>query len=206
MISLYNAFRRASHGSTTVYNQQKQHLCNIDITTDPVDKLQEDIIAQLKAWMIDGEQIIFMTDANQDVTNPSVGGLVGALYKIGLREAITRRHKGHSPYNTYHRGSLPIDGIFTSPTIHIRQGGYNKFQSYSDHRLLWIDIDTERVFGDFMYRSLRPEMRRLRLGDPVSRKKFNNIDCHCENQNIVKRSIAIENKVCGEPNMKQKKY
>ena len=132
-----------------------------------MDKLVEDIIASITAWMNNGEQIILMGDVNEDVIKPPQKGLVKALYALGLRETIINRHGTAAP-NTYNKGSRPIYGIFTSPTVRIRQGGYDTFNDFTDHRLTWIDVEVNAIFGEFMYRSKRPDARRLRYNDPIS--------------------------------------
>ena len=126
IISLYNALRRPTYGATTVYNQQKQYYCSKDITECSMEKLKQDIVANICAWMHQGKQIILMMDANNNITNPTKNGLVKSLYDIGLKDAIISHHLGVPP-NTYNRGHHPIDGIFVSPTIRIRQGGYDRF-------------------------------------------------------------------------------
>ena len=195
IISLYNALRRPTHGATTVYNQQKQYYRKNDIVDCPMVKLKDDIITNLSAWMNQGEQIVLMMDTNENIINPTRTGLVKALYDIGLKDAIISHHGG-TPPNTYNRGHHPIDGIFVSPTINIRQGGYDRFQEFSDHCLLWIDMETEVVFGEFMYKSKRPNVRRLRYNDPKARKKFyKKLNEHFVANNLYQRSIVLDNSI-----------
>ena len=205
VISLYNALKRSAPGSTTAYMQQLQYLRKNDIVTDPMEKLVEDIIANITAWMSNGEKIILMGDMNEDTINPPKKGLVTALYAVGLKEIIIDRHGTMAP-NTYNKGSRPIDGIFVSPTVRIRQGGYDTFNEFTDHRLLWIDVEVNAIFGEYMYRSKRPDARRLRYDDPIARQKFKKkLDEHFRCNNIWKRAKKLNESIGLEMTEVQKK-
>ena len=158
------------------------------------------------AWINNGEQIILMMDSNENIFRPRGSGLVSAIQELGLREVILERHDDLTPPNTYNRGNHPINGIFASPTIKIRQGGYDAFYEYSDHRLIWIDIETERVFGEFMYKSKRPNVRRLRYDDRKGRKKFfKKLKQHFTQNNIYERVTLLDNSIQNEMSNQQKR-
>ncbi len=108
-------------------------------------------------------------DCKEDVTKEK---WISWRRKRGLRNGITPA-SSTSP-STYHIGSYPIDGIFVSPTITVRQSGYHPFGTFpSDHRSLWIDISYDNAFGYQMTKITIPSARRLKTGDPRIVKKFN---------------------------------
>jgi hypothetical protein len=79
------------------------------------------------------------------------GKLAQTFTQINLQEAILQRHGKNAP-STYRRNSknVPIDGIWTSPGITIKAGGYLAFDEVitgTDHRTLWIDISFKTAFG-----------------------------------------------------------
>ena len=78
-----------------------------------------------------------MGDFNDNIKSPKKNGLITALEAIGLREVIVERHSRNRAPRTYARGSRVIDGIYASPTINIRRGGYSQLHhAITDHRLL----------------------------------------------------------------------
>ena len=88
-------------------------------------------------WQAEGEQIILSGDWNEDIQTPL---LTEWMRTLGLKEAVTSLRDGRAPA-TYHRGTLPIDGIFMSEDIVPSRAGYLGFGEVTgDHRGIWIDI------------------------------------------------------------------
>ena len=89
-------------------------------------------------------------DANEDVSS-LVGSPSRAFQRVGLHEAILDRHSHLPTAATYHRNlqGYPIDGIYASPGVTIKAGGYYDFDDHitSTHRGLWIDFDLDSVLG-----------------------------------------------------------
>jgi hypothetical protein len=95
-----------------------------------------------------GSHIILMLDGNQDMRQ---GYLASSLHSVHLREVILECH-GHRAPSTYKRNTrnVPIDGIWATPGIQIKAGGYFDFDEVfhgTDHRTLWIDINYRSAFG-----------------------------------------------------------
>ena len=70
-----------------------------------------------------------------------------------MKEAITTKYKStQGLVPTFQLGSVPIDGIFVSEVLDIIMGGYFPFGvSPLDHRVLWIKIKINSVFGHNFY-------------------------------------------------------
>ena len=160
-------------GALSTFTQQKQALRANDIEKCPIHQLKEDLCSQVDDWLQNGDQVIVMGDFNDNVKEPASNGLISMLSNLGLREVILERHSKKRAPRTYAHSTKIIDGIFASPTIVIRKGGYSELtHGASDHRLLWIDLDTDKIFGNIMHKSICPNARRLRYNDPIATKKF----------------------------------
>ena len=73
----------------------------------------EDLLKAIRLFKEAGNQVVLMMDANEDVTCPE---MVNALRYVGLVEAITTKHKDSGFVPTYQRGSVPVDGLWISPS------------------------------------------------------------------------------------------
>jgi hypothetical protein len=148
------------------YLQQQRHFLRNDNTKDPLEILQADICQALDSWVQNGEHVVLMLDANQDIQS---GSLSKAFIERGLQEAIISRHDElNPPVPTYNRGSNPIDGIFTTLDITQARSGYLAFGEglESDHRVAWLDIPYEVAFGHNPPHLHKLEPSRLSLQDP----------------------------------------
>ena len=171
VVCAYRPCKPHTAGPSTVYSQHQRVLDEHDDERCPRQAFLDDIILQLDQWRRDGDQIIVMIDCNDDIRKTNIKE---AFESVGLKDSITQGREDNAP-GTYHRGSYPIDGIFTSTTIDMIQGGYLPFGDMpSDHRTLWIDISYENAFGYKMPSIINPVARRLKSNIPTIRKKFNN--------------------------------
>ena len=91
------------------------------------------------------------------------------VQRWGLIDAHYYRHPNQATVATCtkNQSSVPIDGMWTSPSIDILAAGYSGFGEYSignaDHRLLWIDVSTTSCFGIDPPRPSYRQPRRLTL-------------------------------------------
>jgi hypothetical protein len=169
VICAYRPCKPSTAGPNTVYSQHQRLLDTIGINTCPRQCILDDLGTFIDENRKAGDQIILGMDCNDDVTSDTWQSW---LRKRGLRNGIIRPQDS-SP-STYHKGSYPIDGIFVSPTIIVKQSGYHPFGTFpSDHRSLWVDVSYSNAFGYQMNRIVIPRARRLKTGDPRIVKKFN---------------------------------
>ena len=142
-----------------------------------------------------------MLDSNEDIANKKNKGItqaIRAIQELGLRELIIERHQDErKPPGTHLRGIHPIDGIFGTPTVKIKQGGYRTFDPcLSDHRLIWIDISTEDIMGNYLHKVVRPKARKLKSDDPIAVKKFmESLEKHVTSRGLINRAITLEKEV-----------
>ena len=71
--------------------------------------------------------------------------------------------------------SYPIDGIFVSPElIDIVRGGWLELgEGFSDHRILYFDIDMHQLLGKHKNSTAVRSIRRLQCNDPRTVKTYN---------------------------------
>ena len=74
-----------------------------------------DLAAEYRTWNKSGDQLVIMGSFNEDVTSPVITCMFSSLV---VYDVIIVRHP-YSPLQlTWNRGSVPIDRIFISRSIH----------------------------------------------------------------------------------------
>ena len=156
---------RNSHWSA--YDQQVRGLTQDGLVgACPREQFWIDLESEIIKWQKLGDQLIFAGDWNQDVR------AVTLFPEYDLHDVLLRRHGQDAPA-THNRGSVPIDGIFCSPTLDIRRGGFLGFDDIcGDHRGLWIDLPLHTIVGFRMPKVIIPKARRLRTEDPRVADKY----------------------------------
>jgi hypothetical protein len=95
-------------------------------------------------------------------------------------------------------GSVPIDGIFGTFGIQAMLSGYSSFSqgSYSDHRLLWVDLDLNAILATTTTPLWKPQVRRLQCTNPATVKKFNTIRAkHAKKNNLMYQIERVQEKI-----------
>lgn len=193
IISLYRAVK--STGDSSAYRQQQRELESIDDDTCPREAILRDLLFLIDTWQNTGIQIIIMGDFNEDVTSNKIRA---RLERKGLKEVFLNQHG--QPPNTYNRGTRPIDGIFTTNNLTPLRCGYtaSNWGLHTDHRLLWMDVDVESLFGT-LHPPWIPRARRLKLVDPRIVKKFLQIRIDLmEKDDIIARTKGLLNNIMNE--------
>jgi hypothetical protein len=161
-----------SEGPLSTYQQHRSVLLNSGIDTCPRKKLLEDLGTQAQKWLAEGHQLIIAGDFNEDVRGSVISNF---FHQLGMKEIIQKQHGNLAP-NTYVDGSVPIDGIFATGGIEATLSGYTSYTwgLYSDHRLLWVDLDMSTVLGTKSAPLWKPLAHRLKCEDPRLVSKFVN--------------------------------
>ena len=164
-IRIISAYRPChSLGPETVYAQHSRFFHNQPpYSKDRRQRILDDLSTQITEWQTQGDLIILCMDANDDIREPPISRFIETLQ---LHEAILSHHPRPPSTCDKNRQRQPIDGIWTSPSIHISQSGYLPFGQGcpSDHRMIWADIPIELILGT-PSRIKRPTPRRLKASD-----------------------------------------
>jgi hypothetical protein len=158
----------ANKGPTTVWSQHKAWLTEKDDDREPRQAFIEDLCTEVEKWIAAGDQIVLGLDANESLT--LTDKVTTAFRRVGLINAITARHGRNTP-RTHQSGSETIDGLFVTEDLLGQRCGYLPFGDF-DHRGMWIELPYQVALGHTLPQVVRPAMRKLKLKDPRTVKKY----------------------------------
>ena len=73
------------------------------------------------------------------------------LEEVDMKEMITNKHGEDGALATHIDGQVPINGIGGTCIVRYQREGYcirsQSKRQWTDHRCLWIHVETETVFG-----------------------------------------------------------
>ena len=159
----------------TVYIQQRKRFLELgQALREPRQAILDDLAQAIHEWKLNGEHIVLMMDANEDVR---MGHIKTFLEDTDMRDVVMAIHGDNAP-NTHIDGSKPIDGIFATRGVECVQAGYTAFSDgvqgrRPDHRCIWMDVRLQTVFGHKMPPVRKAAFRRVKCNDPRIWKKFN---------------------------------
>ena len=197
IITCYMPIIDTNAGSNTCYQQQWRILRNNKIEKpNPRQQLFKDLRNQINQWTSTGNEVILMTDANEAIgTNNN--DLNNFLSQTKLTSLINVDFS--SPPATHARGKTCIDYIFGSTGVaqHVVRQGYLPFYDSaweSDHRALFVDINTSGIFGLIAEETYENPVRGISSTDKKSIQKFIN-KLHKDNtvEELYTRICNIEN-------------
>jgi hypothetical protein len=165
IISAYRCVRNI-HGPLSVWNQLRYLMDLQRISDDPIERFDRDLCQFIQECMAAGEQVILGIDVNEDIRSGSFSKI---MRDLGLKDICTHRHGPSNP-STYARGSTPIDAIYVTANLWSSRCGY--LPVVSDHRVLWIDIPQEQLFGRRLSALPIRTPQRLILQDPRVVEKY----------------------------------
>jgi hypothetical protein len=176
IINGYRPVRDNSNRAGTVYSQQEKHFMEIGEYWEPRLAFLDDLEKEIIRWKDEGNLIILGADLNDDTwTSPEAQ----RIEQWGLKNALKQQHPTLPPVATCNknRSNKPIDGIWCSHSLDILAAGMLGFGSpnfgYTDHRMLWIDIDIESVFGYRPPPAAPIQQVGIPLRDPSHSHRFN---------------------------------
>lgn len=160
-------------GPLSSYSQHLKYMAdNPDLIPDditcPRNLFGFDLKSLVTSLQQEDHQIILMGDFNCEYSI-----LEEWMLDIGLVNSLKERYGHEGPRTCIKSKDSPIDCIFVSPQISIKQGGLLSFGRLdSDHRGLWIDIPAFLLYGYNPPPLLHPQARRLKLQDPRVVEKY----------------------------------
>lgn len=143
-------------GPDTVYQQHVRRLRLEEGSQEPRGAIISDLAGVISRYKEDGSFVVVGGDFNEDIRG---------LQIPGVREATSRFDSSA----TYQRGSVPIDGFYTSQTLPVTRGGILPFYTVctSDHAAVWMSTS---VF--MAYKSVPRPIRRLQMGNQQSVSQY----------------------------------
>jgi hypothetical protein len=107
----YNPCYNKNPDSSTSYQQHRRYfITKKGNLTCPKIKFREDLVAQLKKWREEGDQLIVCLDANEHIYKKSIGWALPNIKGLAMQEVVGAfTHQPVGP--TFFRGSKPIDGV-----------------------------------------------------------------------------------------------
>jgi hypothetical protein len=181
-------------GALSTYQQHKSVLMDNNIDECPRENILVELGKQIRIWLDEGHQIIITGDFNEDIRS---GRITSFFNEFRMSELILKQHGQNAP-NTYINGVVPIDGIFATEGIQPIYSGYTAFSwgMYSDHRLIWVDLDMTHILGSKAPPMWKPKARRLQCNNPLVVKKFNKLRLqHMQSNNILKKLSEFESSI-----------
>ena len=113
-------------------------------------------------------QLVLMGDWNSEYAD-----MEDWMLDLGLVNVLKEWYGEAGPRTCVKSKNSPIDCIFASAQIAIRNGGLLSFGRLdSDHRALWIDVPNFILYGYNPPLLLSPNARRLKLTDPKVVTKY----------------------------------
>lgn len=179
IISAYRPCESNDDRPESVYSQQETYFHSIGEHINPRNAFFKDLDQCMTEWQNNGEIIILGFDANELIHSRT---LTNWRLKWGLVNVHQEQHPTKNLPTTCNKNrqrERPIDGVWATPSVNcLRSGmtayGQMQFGRSADHRMLWLDIQEETIFG---YRPPRPHYKkpiRLSLHDPAVVQRYIN--------------------------------
>jgi exonuclease III len=137
--------------SASAYSQQASIVRQRGVEhPNPCAQFIHDLRVFLTKHVLPNDRVIIAGDFNESLDEEE-GPIFDLQEEFNLCNAMDAC-VGHTSFNTYARGSSRIDFVLCSPDVlpAIRNGGYESFghRVKGDHRPLYLDLDTELLFGN----------------------------------------------------------
>ena len=144
----------------TVYKQQWRYIQEKGLKTNPKSMFREDLLHAPRQWKQEGDRLILMMDANENVQTGFMCKQMGEE-DIDMVEAVHDQVPGPGP-KTWFRGKESIDGIWVSRALEIIGASYLPFHAdLGDHRPVMLDLTVRSVLGGKLQKLTPPAARRL---------------------------------------------
>ena len=198
IISAYQVCKAPTNkfGNTAFHQQQTAFLLEQRKSVNPRINFKYDIIKYIKQLQQLNHWVILSGDFNQHI-QISKGTLDSIITQCQLMDPWRHKHKEIDEPRTYNRGKIRLDYILVSPQIaqSITAVGYCPFNETlrSDHRAMYLDLDTHKLFGNNTSK-LQQGHRRDFYSTPENDKKYvKAAAAHAEANNLFNRLDALVN-------------
>jgi hypothetical protein len=176
VISAYQVcIRPTNRTGTTAYHQQESLLRQKGAKkANPRKYFHRDLNEFVRKAITRKEQIILVGDFNEPMNERSSMSRIAA--KQGLVDILFQRNSQSPEPNTYARGSTRIDYALISPdlTDAVKACGYEPFHQRvkSDHRGMFLDFDTQKLFGNDTQKLAPMALRDFTAKNPANNSTY----------------------------------
>ena len=168
ILSVYQVCQQeGADGENTAYIQQQADLYTTKgKLLNPRKELCKDLKKALQYLNEREHKIIICADINDDVGEDSKNQWYNIMREAGMRHALVTTHDNKKLPRTYDRGIRCLDTIMVNEKIgndQILRTGILPFYtiSASDHRALYMDLDTTQLFQDVTIDTTKHTYRRF---------------------------------------------
>ena len=174
-LTVISAYRPCHSANTpgTVWSQHIRYFADgipaDGIRPDPHEKFDTNLLTAVDAALEEGNEIIPGIDHNEDARTSYLSGQLG---RRGLRNPTLTLHGANNCPATQARNHdrKPIDALWVSVGVEVCRSGFCAFDDpcavESDHRLLWVEVDTPSILGKASPPPQRIRADRLKFKDP----------------------------------------
>ena len=160
-------------------------------------------ISDLQAFILhcqsEREDIILAGDFNEELNEPT-SGMGGVATRCGLADLFSTRTGNSNTPSTYQRGTKRIDYVLMSPSLldKVIAAGYDPFgyRLPSDHRGMYIDIDTHALFGQDPVQLAPMQKRDFNTTNPETVRQYvMHKSAYLHDHRVLDRLTVLENMV-----------
>ena len=209
LISAYQVcVRPTKKTGTTAYHQQESLLRQKGARkAKPRKFFHRDLNEFVRLCKTRNESIILVGDFNEPMTERSSTARIASNH--GLVDILFQKNSHLPEPKTYVRGSTRIDYALLTPdlTEAVKRCGYEPFQKRikSDHRGLFIDFDTTKLFGNETQKLGSPAARDFTAKNPANNSKY--IECkfaHLLEQNFFHHLARLQTLTDGDHDLAER--
>lgn len=200
-LRVYNVYRvnpKNAKADTSAWAQQKRHLQEHDISTDPREHVITALLEDIELSIQNGCSIILMGDMNENINSREKTNQ--KLLTLGLTNLMQHMLHTQDLPRTHKRGTQAIDHVWVTSSLinSVSRAGYAPFDflGSSDHRGICFDVNLDELL-DFNIVPLQSiQHRRLQSNIPKRVNKYiKMLDKKWKAFNIEKRLETIHNNI-----------
>ena len=151
---------KSSLGSS-VCEQEERYFCRRGEFRDPRNMFDVDLLALIRKWRQNDEEVLMMGDFNKDIYRAHLFGCLGAD-DIMMTEQFHQLFNKHAPFS-HNSGKKPIMGVFATPGIDCTAAFIAAHDAgVGDHCLHVFDFSASALLGVEYVDGKRPAGRKLR--------------------------------------------
>jgi exonuclease III len=194
VVSVYTPQKTKDYGPRRVFYQQQSALLSLKIAEGVISIFWNDFWHQVDSWLSEGDQLIISGDWNEDIRTEK---FLAEFEKRNLIPAIYTAHGPDLP-ETYNNGSKPIDEIFVTSSLSVKNCGYLEHgETLGDHRPIWVEVTRQSFFGLKQKNEPMNTPRRLKCSDPRVMDKYNDIlEYELHKKQIYERAYDLLTTAC----------